>query len=198
MQATATLVSSDGPWLFPDLGFVGGAVVVIIVIAAWVIIASSRFIQGGVVERPERVPQLYGYTVCLVTLIWAILATIAIIEASLTLNAPLYRNDRMYGPFEPSVTSFESFRTTYDMSRRMMTRDPEAAKLDSVPEAELRRRYESLRADRIERNTVEARRSLITNILSLLIAAALFAFHWRWLRRIVGAAPPAGPTRIDI
>jgi hypothetical protein len=182
---------------FPDFGFFAAAIVGIILIAAWVILASSRLVQGGVVERPERVPQLYGYTVCLVTLIWAIVSTVAIIEASLTLNAPLYRNDRMYGPFEPSVSSFESFRTTYDMSRRMMTRDPEAAKLDSVPEPELRRRYDALRAERLERNTVEARRSLITSALSLLIAVALFAFHWRWLRRTVGAAPVI-PARIDI
>jgi hypothetical protein len=192
----ATLVSSGG-WMSPDFGFVGSAVVGIILIAAWVILASSRLVQGGVVERPERVPQLYGYTVCLVTLIWAIVSTVAIIEASLTLNAPLYRNDRMYGPFEPSVSSFESFRTTYDMSRRMMTRDPDAAKLDTIPEPELRRRYDALRADRMERNTVEARRSLITSALSLLIAATLFAFHWRWLRRAVGLAP-ASTTRIDI
>jgi hypothetical protein len=192
----ATLVSS-GDWMSPNFGFVGSAVVGIILIAAWVILASSRLVQGGVVERPERVPQLYGYTVCLVTLIWAIVSVTSIIDASLTLNAPLYRNDRMYGPFEPSVSSFEAFRTTYDMSRRMMARDPEAAKLDTVPEPELRRRYDALRADRMERNTVEARRSLVTSALSLLIAAMLFAFHWRWLRRIVGTAPSV-PTRIDI
>lgn len=37
-------------------------VAAVVLIAAWVILAGSRFIQGGVVERPERVPQLYGYT----------------------------------------------------------------------------------------------------------------------------------------
>jgi hypothetical protein len=191
------VLSSSGS-LSPGLGFFGSAVVGIVLIAAWVILASSRFVQGGVVERPERVPQLYGYTVCLVTLIWALVSAVAIIDASLTLNAPLYRGDRMYGGFEPSVSSFEAFRTTYDMSRRMMTRDPDSAKLDTIPEPELRRRFDALRADRMERNSVEARRALITSTLSLLLAAALFAFHWRWLRRTVGAAPASGTTRIDI
>ena len=145
-------------------------------------------------ERPERVPQLYGYTVCLVTLIWALVSVTSIIDAALTLNAPLYRGERGFSPFEPSVSSFESFRTTYDMSRRMGSdsRTP----LDSVPERELRRRYDALRVERIERNTVEARRSLITSALALLIAAALFALHWRWLRRIGGVA--VLPTRIDV
>ena len=32
----------------------------------------------------------------------------------------------------------------------------------------------------------------------LLIAAILFALHWRWLRRTTGAALPVGTTRIDI
>jgi hypothetical protein len=183
-------------WASPGLGFFGSAVAGIILIAAWVILASSRFVQGGVVERPERVPQLYGYTVCLVTLIWALASATSIIDAALTINAPLYRGERDFSPFEPSVSSFESFRTTYDMSRRMGGAEPRPP-LDSVPEPELRRRFDALRADRIERNTVEARRSLITSALSLLIAAALFTLHWRWLRRTVGAAP-AVPNRIDI
>jgi hypothetical protein len=187
--------SSGGPGPF---GFFGSAFIGIAIIASWVILASSRFVQGGVVERPERVPQLYGYTVCLVTLIWAITSVVSIVDASLTLNAPLYRGDRMYGGFEPSVSSFEAFRTTYDMSRRMMTPDPNAAKLDTIPEPELRRRYDALRADRMERNTVEARRTLITSTLSLIIAVALFIFHWRWLRRTLGTAAPASTTRIDI
>jgi hypothetical protein len=191
----ATLVSSSS--MSPEFGFFGSAVVGIILIAAWVILASTRLVQGGVVERPERVPQLYGYTVCLVTLIWAIVSVVAIIDASLTLNAPLYHSEQGFGPFEPSVSSFESFRTTYDMSRRMSSES--RTPIDTVPEPELRRRYDALRADRLERNTVEARRTLITSTLSLLIAAALFALHWRWLRRLgVGAPAFEGTKRIDI
>jgi hypothetical protein len=186
----------DSP--FPGmLGFFGSAIVGIVIIAAWVILASSRFVQGGVVERPERVPQLYGYTVCLVTLIWAITSAVSIVGGVLTLNAPEYNSDQRFGPFEPSVTSFEAFRTTYDQSRRMMLSPESREKLDTVPEPELRRRFQALRADRIERNTVEAKRSLIVSTLSLLIAAALFAVHWRWLRR-VGGVPPEAVRRIDI
>ena len=187
--------SSDLPGTF---GFIGSAVVGVVIIAAWVILASSRFVQGGVVERPERVPQLYGYTVCLVALIWAVTSAVSILDSSLTLSAPLYRGDRGFPGIEPSVSSFEAFRTTYDLSRRYMSGDPRDVKLDTPNETELRRRYDALRADRIQRNTVEARRSLIMGVLSLLIASALFVFHWRWLRRSSGAAMLGGTTRIDI
>jgi hypothetical protein len=112
-------------------------------------------------------------------------STVNIVESALTLSAPEYRGGPDYG-IEPSVSSFEAFRTTYDRSRRMMSMDSPQAKLDSVPEPELRRRYEALRADRIERNTVSARRSLITSVFSLIVAVVLFAVHWRWLRRVGG------------
>jgi hypothetical protein len=165
------------------MGFVGSAVVALCLIAAWVILASSRFVQGGVVERPERVPQLYGYTVCLVSLFWAIVSVIAIVGSLLTLSAPAQGNNPEFGPFEPSVTSFEAFRITYEQSRRMM-RPEGGEKLDSIPEPELRRRFEGMRADRIERNRVTAQRSIIMSVISLLIAATLFGWHWRWLRRV--------------
>jgi hypothetical protein len=164
------------------IGFVGSAVIGLCVIAAWVILASSRFVQGGVVERPERVPQLYGYTVCLVSLFWAIASTVALVGSLLTLSAPEHGNPE-FGPFEPSVTSFEAFRITYEQSRRMM-RPESGEKLDTIPEPELRRRFEGMRADRIERNRVNAQRSIIMSVISLLIAVALFGWHWRWLRRV--------------
>jgi hypothetical protein len=182
---------------FPGmLGFVGAAVVGIVLIAAWVILAGSRFVQGGVVERPERVPQLYGYTVCLVSLFWAITSAIAVVSSVLTLRTPEYRSSE-FGPMEPSVTSFEAFRSTYEQSRRFMSPDPRE-KVDTVPEPELRRRYEGLRADRIQRNTVEAQRSIITSGISLVIALALFVLHWRWLRRSGGPPMFAGTTRTDV
>jgi hypothetical protein len=67
-----------------------------------------------------------------------------------------------------------------------------------LSDAELPRRYDALRADRIERNTVSARRSLIVSTLSLLAAVVVFVAHWRWLQRLTGQAPFAGTTRTDV
>jgi hypothetical protein len=178
---------------FPGSGaLVFSFIIGVTLIAAWVILAGSRFVQGGIVERSERVPQLYGYTVCLIALIWALTSVVAIVENTLSLSAPELRGVSEFG-FEPSVSSFEAFRTTYDRARQIMTPNPSAAKLDSLPEPELRRRYEALRADRIVRVQFEARRELIVKTLSLLLASALFAFHWRWLKRSTAArAIPVG------
>jgi hypothetical protein len=167
---------------FPGVaGFAFASVAGILLIGAWIILAGSRFVHGGVVERSDRIPQLYGYTVCLIALIWALMSVISIVENALSLSAPELRAAPGFG-WEPSVTSFEAFRTTYDRSREMMSPN-RTEKLDTIPEPELRRRFEALKADRVMRARYEAQRILVIKSLSFLIAAALFVFHWRWLKR---------------
>lgn len=176
-------VNGPGPGPF---GFAFASVAAVVLVAAWVILAGSRFVQGGVVERPERVPQLYGYTMCLVGLLWALASAAGLVENATALAAPAYQRRNEFG-LEPSVTSFEAFRLTYDRYRRFSAPEPATAKLDTLSEAELRRRFAAYRADRIAATEAEARQGLVTRSASLLLGAGLFAFHWRWLRRRVGA-----------
>lgn len=158
------------------------ALSVLVLLALWVLLARSRFIQGGVVERPERVSQLYGYAVCLATLLWALTSAVTIVESAFTLADPVHHVQNQFG-MEPSITSFESFRMTYDRSRRLNAPDPAATRQDTVAESELRRRYETYRADRVAATVALARESLVVHLISLLLAGALFAIHWRWLQR---------------
>lgn len=162
-----------------------GAVGAIILVAAWVILASSRFVQGGLVERPERVPQLYGYTALLIALVMGLFSSVSIVENILALKDPLYRAEPNLGWAEPSLTSFEAFRATYDRSLQLRS-DPRADPPPPLPDAELQRRFEALRVDRIAGSRVAARHALVTSGFSLLVAIALFITHWRWLRRKTG------------
>ncbi|HJU70183.1 MAG TPA: hypothetical protein VJ650_18250 [Gemmatimonadaceae bacterium] len=157
---------------------------IVIVVATWVLLAASRFVHGGAVERPERVAQLYGYTVCLIAVVMALTSVLRIVEAGFDRAAPQFAGTGEWGWQEPSVTSFEAYRATYERAQQFRS-SPDAPKPDTVPEAELRRRYEALRADRIERVRFNARRSLVTNSLTLVLAVGLFAWHWRWVRRRV-------------
>ena len=166
------------------------AIAGIILIASWVILAGSRFVQGGVVERPDRVPQLYGYTMCLIGVLVAVTSLVSVVEHALTFADPAQSTSEWYGWTEPSVTSFEAFRMTYERSQQISGMPT----IRSLPDDELRRRYEDLRADRIARNRAVATRGLITSGLTLAIAVALFAFHWRWLRRRVEIAVVATPS----
>ena len=163
----------------PGVLFVA-VIAALIPVGLWVLLASSRFIHGGDVERPDRVPQLYGYTVCLIALLWALTSVVSLIDHVFVLSAPAYHMQNQFGP-EPSVTSFEAFRMTYDRGRRPGAPGAES-KSDTLPEAEMRRRYETLRADRITATVVTTQQAVVTQLVSLVIAVGLLVFHWRWLR----------------
>lgn len=51
------IFDAAGPGPF---GLLFSVVTAVVLLVAWVILAASRLVQRGVVERPERVPQLYA------------------------------------------------------------------------------------------------------------------------------------------
>ena len=157
------------------------AIAAILMAVVWAVLTASR--NGGANgERTDRIPQFYGYTVCLIALLWGLSNVGTLADGVLALSAPDIRTGIEYG-FEPSVTSFEAFRNTYDRARTMGIPYPPTTQPAPIPEPELRKRYEALRADRIRRGIVSAQRQIVTSVLSLLLAGGLFAFHWRWLKR---------------
>jgi hypothetical protein len=153
----------------------------ILLLALWLLFARSAFVQGDDMERPSRVAQLYGYTVCLIAVVVFLASTNSLLENAFTLTNPLQSRESEYG-IEPSVSSFEAYRTTYDRERQLRASPGAIVAGDSAPEAVLRARYEVLRNDRIQRVRFRAQRALATSTLSLILAIALFAIHWRWLR----------------
>lgn len=164
----------------------GGLLVVAtaIAIAIWALLAIrlTKDTGGDFVARSPRIAQWYGYTVCLVAVVTFLLSARGIVDDLFTIASPI-RSDSRYGA---SLTSFEAFEATHNMA-------PARIAGDSVPpptEEELRRRYEALRADQISQARFDATRGIVTSLLMLLIASALFVWHWRWLR----ALPPADLT----
>jgi hypothetical protein len=154
----------------------------------WAIVATTFALRNGPMER-SRVAQLYGYTVCLVSVVTILFAIPNLIENLFRLSDPLQAT-RSFGGFEPALSSFDAYKATYERARSFGPRDESAAR--PVPsDEELRRQYEGLRADRIASSQFEARRSLVSGLLLLVLAAALFTAHWRWLRRRVDEVPAA-------
>lgn len=126
-------------------------------------------------EKPNRIPQIYGYLVCLIAVVALLISINGIVDASFTLANPLHGS---YGHLE-GMTSFES----YEASRGERTIGDRTVPPDTTSLETRRRRYEVLRADRIEMNRIGAWRRLVGNGLTMLIAIALFAWHWSWLRQ---------------
>jgi hypothetical protein len=173
-------ISTPGGGLFVALFT---AVPIAILLALWLLLARSSFLQGGDMERPSRVAQLYGYTVCLICVVVFLISTNSLLDNAFSLANPLQARESGFG-FEPSVSSFEAYRATHSRETRF---DPGASSsrvsADSLSDAQLRARYEAMRQDRIGRVRFQAQRSLATSALSLILAIALFIIHWRWLRQ---------------
>jgi hypothetical protein len=123
-------------------------------------------------EKPNRIPQIYGYTVCLIAVVAFLISINGIVDASFTLVNPLHSP---YGR-RAELSSFESYEAMH------VERAAPNTPLDTSSEATRRRRFEALRADHIAGTRVDAIRQLVGRGLTLLIAIVLFAWHWRWLR----------------
>lgn len=137
-------------------------------------------------DKPNRIPQIYGYTVCLIAVIAFLISINGVVDASFTLANPLHGS---YGPGE-GLTSFES----YEASRGDRMAPDRNLPPDTTSVETRRRRFEALRADRIGMNRLQAWRRIVGSGLTMLISIGLFAWHWAWLRARM-AEERAGPAR---
>jgi hypothetical protein len=164
--------------------------VLVLVMVVWGIAVIIIGYKGGHLDRPNRVPQLYGYTVCLVALIVALLTIPPLVDNFFTLGNPAHGDTRF--EFGASLGSFEAYKASQrqgpSLAEAVAGREPRAE--TSATDEELHKRYEALRADQIASNLFDARRSLVRSGLLLALAAGLFLSHWRWLRRQPGPASP--------
>lgn len=128
-------------------------------------------------ERPGWAAQLYGYIICLVALVTIIFTLPRFVDNIFRFSDPLQTEG-----YEPALSSFEAYKATYQQSRGMAPRPPDTAAVAPPSDAELRQGYEALRADRLARGRFEARRSLVSQGLVLVLSLGLFVGHWRWLR----------------
>ena len=141
-------------------------------------------------DRPTRIQQVYGYAVCLVAIITLLISINGLVNAAFERADPLHAGNR-FGD-GAALSSFEAYRATrLERGDRPNPVAPGAAGLDSAnttveSEAELRARYEALRADQIASAQWRAMRSLVVNAILVALAVALFAWHWSWLRRLGG------------
>ena len=124
---------------------------------------------------------LYGYLVCIIAVIVAIVSVSGLVDAVFDRANPLGSREGAFGPRGGSLTSFEAYRATQD---RMPPRTRTAADTarDTLTTAELRAEYEAVRADRLERVRFDATKRMVKHFLLLLLSVALFMWHWRWLR----------------
>jgi len=101
-------------------------------------------VQSDVVmERSDRVPQLYGYSVCLIAIVVMLVNFSSIVNRSFTLSDPLAGNG-MYGWGGAVLTSFEAYKATANRADGPFAATAAASNAPKPTDAELRARRERL------------------------------------------------------
>ncbi len=168
----------DGGPFWPNLIWV---LPLLLIGAVWLAVAVIVH-KGGDVDRPNRMAHLYGYTVCLIGLVIALITLSSILNAVFDRANPL-QSER---PFGASLTSFESYKATYRREQAVFDR-AEGAKPDTLSDASLRARYDALVRDRIASIRYRTGKSIMIGLVFLVLSAVLFFTHWRWVRRLNGS-----------
>ncbi len=159
------------PWILPFLVlFITG-------------IGIAMVLRETSVDKPTRIPQFYGYTVCLISLVIGLVSIPSLINSAFERMNPL-QHGYAYGQ---SLSSFEVFKAKRAMLPSFGRETPTPP--DTASEATMRARYDALVADQIMSVRYESSKSFVTTGILLLIAIGLFGYHWRWMRRL--SAPSA-------
>jgi hypothetical protein len=151
----------------------------------------------------SRISQAYGYAVCFITVVVMLIAIKSVVDAAFDLSDPLRAEGGGYGRLGRPLTSFDLYKV--EARRQTGTRQsgsiamvaegepntPRNVLTDTTSsEADLRKLYDAERDAAIGNAKFHAMRSLVGNLLLIVIAGTLFAVHWRWLRK--RDALPAG------
>ncbi len=129
-------------------------------------------------EKPQKMPQIYGYLVCLVTVITVIICIATLVGAILDLGDPIHAG------FVPSasLSSYDNYRMEVLKSA---PRRGETIEATYIPdEKTIRGMYEAAREDKIQQIRHNSHRTIIVDSILIVVSTILFVTHWRWMRRL--------------
>jgi hypothetical protein len=145
----------------------------------------------------SRISQAYGYAVCFITVIVMLIAIKSVVDSAFDLSDPLRAEGGGYGRLGRPLTNFDLYKV--EARRQTATRSPNGSiatiRTDgsntprnvltdtTSSDTELRKLYDAERDAAIGDARFHAIRSLVGNLLLIVIAGVLFVVHWRWLRK---------------
>jgi len=125
-------------------------------------------------EARQRIPQLYGYAICLVAVITFLINLAALITAVFDLSDPLHSDPRHVEA--PSLASFEIYKVDIQASLNQGQPVPDDATLQVM--------FEAAKNDRIQSVRFASKRSITISAILIALCFMLFVTHALWLRRL--------------
>jgi len=123
-------------------------------------------------EKKSKIPQVYGYAVCIVAIITMLICVADLITSVMDASDPLYA----WGD-NKELSSFENFKVDALKSGKN--------EASFVPDDEtLRTMYVDAKNHKIRRVKHQTTKSIIVSSLLIIISVTLFIIHWRWMRKV--------------
>jgi len=123
-------------------------------------------------EKKSKIPQVYGYAVCIVAIITVLISVADLITSVLDASDPLYA----WGD-NKELSSFENFKVDALKSGKN-----EASYMPN--DETLRIMYEDAKNHKIRRVKHQTSKSIIVSSILIIISVTLFIIHWRWMKKV--------------
>ncbi len=132
-------------------------------------------------EKATRiVSQVYGYAVCLVTVITFLISITALFTAVIDRSDPLHSGYNQAG--SPSLASYENYKS--DVLKSNQKGSDKINDTYTPDEQTLKVMYESARNDKIQSAQHSAFKTILISSLIIFICIILFFTHWKWMQKM--------------
>ena len=135
-------------------------------------------------EKSHVVPKIYGYAVCLATIILALVAIGNIVSAVFDRIDPASVRNYSYNIQMRDVSSFEAYKAEYQTSANFTTVDKSATSSTVLSDDQLKVNYEAVRTSQISAVKVGSAKTLTIHGALFILAVFLFLGHWSWLKKL--------------
>ena len=123
-------------------------------------------------EKKTKIPQIYGYAVCIVAIITILISLADLITSVIDASDPLYS----WGG-DQNLSSFENFKVD-----ALKSGQNEAAYIPD--DATLKTMYEDAKNHKIRRVKHQTTKSIIVDSILIIVCTILFIIHWSWMRKV--------------
>ncbi len=123
-------------------------------------------------KKKSKVQQVYGYIICIVAVITTLISIGIFIDNYLDYKNPLYS----WG-YDKSLSSFENYKMEVVKNYQ--------ADSSIFPDNEtLEQMFEDAKNQKIHSIHHQSSKTMIVNLILIIISVVLFTSHWIWLKRI--------------
>jgi|ERR1035437_245061 predicted PurR-regulated permease PerM len=131
-------------------------------------------------EKSNLFTHIYGYLVCLVTVITFLICITSLVNAVIDKTDPLSSTFGSYN--SPDLTSFDTYKL--DLMKTIQQKDSNQKNV--LPDDQtLRKVYEAAKQSKIDKVVFNCNKNIIISGLLILICLILFLIHWRLARKSI-------------